>query len=138
MHEERVFWWMLVAGLTLLGPPHAEAQIPAEQRLMIFGGADHDVYLGCLSCLPTAPDSVYNTIGKYGSEISPSSVRNPISLYGNAISPTSACNVLASEPPVLVDRTGKYYGELTMNELRTKRTTLKAALAWLKLACADR
>ena len=128
--------WILVGGLLAASP--ARAQIPAEQRLMIFGGADHDVYLGCLSCLPTAPDSVYNVIGKYGSEISPTSVLNHISRYGDPISPTSACNVLASEPPVLVDRTGKYYGELTMNELRTKRTTLKAALAWLRLACADR
>jgi hypothetical protein len=129
--------WMLVGGLSLMPVPRVEAQIPAEQRLMIFGGADHDVYLGCLSCLPTAPDSVFNIIGKYGSEISPSSVRNHISRYGDPISSTSACNILASEPPVLVDRTGKYYGELTMNELRTKRTTLKAALVWLKQTCAD-
>jgi hypothetical protein len=129
---------MLVGGLALFTVSRVEAQILAEQRLMIFGGADHDVYLGCLSCLPTAPDSVFNIIGKYGSEISPTSVRNHISRYGDLISPTSACNILASEPPVLVDRTGKYYGELTMNELRTKRTTLTAALAWLRLACADR
>jgi hypothetical protein len=110
----------------------------AAQKLMIFGGENHDVYLGCMSCPPWEADSVHNTVGKYGSVISPTSISNSISAYGNAISPTSACNELATAPPVLVDRKGKYYGELTLNALRTKRTTIRAANAWLDLVCSGK
>lgn len=125
----------VTVGVLLAMP--AVAQFAAGQKLMIFGGADHDVYLGCLSCPPWETDSVHNEVGQYGSEISPSSIRNPISLWGSTIAVTSACNEIASDPPVLVDKAGKYYGELTMNKVRPKRTTIKAALGWLRLACAD-
>ncbi len=116
----------------------AAADALAQQNLLIFGGENHDVYLGCLSCPPSEPDSVFNTTGKYGSVISPTSICNNLSVYGNAVSPTSACNELALAPPVLVDRAHKYYGELTLNTLRTKRTTIKAAIAWLDLVCAGK
>jgi hypothetical protein len=128
---------ILLVGFVTLGAGVASAQIVPDQKLMIFGGTDHDIYLGCLSCPQWEADSVYNAVGKYGSEISPTSIRNHISLYGSAVATTSACNEIASEPPVLVDKTGKYYGELTQNPVRAKRTTIKAALAWLKLACTE-
>ena len=50
----------------------------AQVKLMLFGGASHDVYLGCLNCSDVAPDSVHNDIGQYGSDISPQSIFNDI------------------------------------------------------------
>jgi hypothetical protein len=50
----------------------------AQVKLMLFGSAGHDVYLGCLNCSDVAPDSVHNDIGQYGSDISPQSIFNDI------------------------------------------------------------
>jgi hypothetical protein len=38
-----------------------------QQKLMLFGGAGHRSYLGCLSCNEIASDSVLNAYGNFGS-----------------------------------------------------------------------
>jgi hypothetical protein len=84
-------------------------------KLMIFGGQDHKTYLGCLNCSEYAADSVLNKYGRNGSEYSSDSIWNHYSQYGSQYSNEGACNPYASDPPVIVDEEGKYYGRLTLN-----------------------
>src|SRR5713226_4729661 len=82
-------------------------------KLMIFGGLDHKTYLGCLSCNEYATDSVFNSYGSNGSPYSSESIWNQYSEFGSRYSTYSACNPYASDPPVIVDHDGAYYGRLT-------------------------
>src|SRR5689334_20529811 len=50
-----------------------------QAKLMIFGGAGHRVYLGCLNCSEYAADSVRNTYGTHGSAYSAESIFNHFS-----------------------------------------------------------
>lgn len=84
-------------------------------KLMIFGGSDHKVYLGCLSCSEYAADSVSNKFGTNGSPYSNESIWNRFGDYGSKYSSESACNPYADDPPVIVDQNGKYYGRLSLN-----------------------
>lgn len=104
----------------------------AQVKLMLFGGASHNVYLGCLNCSDVAPDSVHNDIGRYGSDISPQSIFNDIGQYGSDISSESPCNDTASDPPVIVDQNGGFYGYLTLNDTHSNAVTDQNILAWLK------
>ncbi len=99
---------------------------------MLFGGSNHDVYLGCFNCSDIASGSIHNDIGKYGSDISSSSIFNDIGKYGSDISEYSPCNDIASNPPVLVDEAGAFYGYLTLNYIKAKAITDPDILAWLK------
>jgi hypothetical protein len=104
----------------------------AEKKIMVFGGANHNVYLGCFNCSDITSDSVHNDIGKFGSDISSTSIFNDISLYGSDISQYSPCNDIASNPPVLVDEDGSFFGYLTLNDIKSKAITDPDILAWLK------
>ncbi|MGA7778573.1 MAG: hypothetical protein WCA85_12815 [Paraburkholderia sp.] len=110
----------------------ASGMAQAQVKLMLFGGASHDVYLGCLNCSDLAADSVQNDIGQYGSDISPQSIFNDIGQYGSDISSESPCNDMASDPPVIVDQNGGFYGYLTLNDSHPKAVTDQNILAWLK------
>ncbi len=123
----------------LMGAAGAAKALSRTQRgnILLFGDTNNRVFLGCFSCNEVDPDSVFNTVGKYGSAISPTSIKNRIAKYGSSISPYSACNELASHPPVVVDEKGNYYGELTINRLRTKRVTEPKVMAWLTAFCAS-
>lgn len=128
----------LIAAFLLLSLA-ANAQVIRQsqgRKIMIFGGADHDVYLGCLSCTEFASDAVVNTFSPYGSSFSLTSIFNSFSPYGSSFAVTGACNSFGSTPPIIVDSRGSYYGELTMNEARAKRTKSKIVLAWLTGVCA--
>src|SRR5437868_12034075 len=52
-------------------------------KLLIFGGANHEVYLGCL-CDGRNPESVFNLAGEYGSARSTTSMRNKRAAYGSS------------------------------------------------------
>jgi hypothetical protein len=88
---------------------------PTAAKMMVFGGPDHQVYLGCLSCSDVAPDSIFNSVGPHGSRIATESIWNGIQQFGSRISPYSACNPLAKDPPIIVDQEGTAYGRLTVN-----------------------
>lgn len=87
-----------------------------QQKLMLFGGEGHKVYLGCLSCSEYSTDSVFNQYGTFGSPYSSTSIWNHYSEYGSAYSSRGACNPYANDPPVIVDLDGNFYGRLTLNE----------------------
>jgi hypothetical protein len=90
-------------------------------KLMIFGGLDHKTYLGCLNCNEYASDSIFNSYGNSGSPYSSQSIWNHFSEYGSPYSTYSACNPFGSDPPVIVDQNGTFYGRLTLNEYHPQR-----------------
>jgi hypothetical protein len=100
-------------------------------KLMIFGGLDHKTYLGCLSCNEYASDSVFNSYGSNGSPYSSQSIWNHYSEFGSPYSTYSACNPYASDPPVIVDQNGSYYGRLTVNEYHLQRAAGAKYYGWL-------
>jgi hypothetical protein len=100
-------------------------------KLMIFGGLDHKTYLGCLSCNEYAFDSVFNSYGSNGSPYSGESIWNHYSEFGSPYSTYGACNPYASDPPVIVDQSGAYYGRLTVNQYHPQRGAGGKYYVWL-------
>ena len=93
------------------------------------------MYLGCLNCSEYASDSVFNNYGSYGSEYSSRSVHNSYSQYGSPYSAHSPCNPYASNPPVVVDKDGNFYGYLTLNQYKSGAMTDARIIVWLKGVC---
>ena len=94
----------------------ASAQIGSPE-ILIFGGYNRDEFLGCYSCGDYDSDSVWNRYSTHGW----SNRYGTWSRYGphkSRYSSTSACSPYASSPPVLVDRRGNYYGELSVSRTR--------------------
>ena len=108
----------------------------ADPALLLYGGKDNKIFLGCLNCGKFDPNSVHNEFSEYGSTFSSTSIRNKFSDYGSAFSDYSACNVYASHPPVIVDKDGKYYGKLTINRF-ADQTRYRAAVDWISAVCAS-
>jgi hypothetical protein len=108
--------------------------VSGSSKLMLFGGAEHKTYLGCLSCPEYAADSVSNTIGQNGSSYSQTSVWNHFSQFGSAFSAYSVCNHHASDPPVIVDQDGAYSGRLTLNRFHPQIGSGTRLIPWLENA----
>jgi hypothetical protein len=102
------------------------------QDLQIYGGESHDVYLGCLNCNQYDPNSIWNSFGKYGSQYNSNSVWNQFGTYGSEYSKYSPWNLYATDPPVIVDKDGAFYGYLTVNEYADKRAKFELALTVCK------
>lgn len=85
------------------------------QSLLIFGGVDHDVFLGVLNASNMDSSSIWNAYGNYGNIYNATSIWNSYGTYGSEYSSTSPFNSYASNPPVVVDRSGNFYGYLTLN-----------------------
>jgi hypothetical protein len=100
----------------------------SAQAFLIFGGKNHDVYLGCLNCNKYDDSSIWNNYGDYGSKYNDKCIWNKYGDYGGKYSDYSPFNKYASYPPVLVDGDGNFYGYFTANENASKRTTNKLAL----------
>ncbi len=122
-------WQALGQGLAPV-PPAPDGY--NTHKLMIFGGLGHKTYLGCLSCNEYATDSVFNKYGTHGSEYSNESIFNSYSEYGSAYSNYSACNAYATDPPVIVDEEGSFYGRLTTNHYHSQATKEENLLTWLE------
>jgi hypothetical protein len=110
----------LVALLLVASAPAIAAE------LLLFGGASHDVFLGCLNCSEHDSGSVCNKYGDNGSKYSGMSIWNKYGNFGSKYSDTSPWNKYASNPPVVVDRQGGFYGYMTANKYMDKRTRFKA------------
>ncbi len=108
---------------------------PATYKLLIFGGASHEVYLGCM-CDGHDPESVFNLAGEFGSDVSQNSMRNKFAPYGSNNEDTSACNTAATHPPSLVASDGKSLGLLTLNTALKKRITTPSVADWLARMCS--
>ena len=98
------------------------------QHLHIYGGKNHDVYLGCLTCNDYSSESIWNEYSKYGNEYNSNSIWNEYGTYGNEYSQYSPWNKYGSNPPVIVDKDGNFYGYFTRNEYKGKRADFDLAL----------
>jgi hypothetical protein len=115
----------------LLTPLPLASQTP---QLLLFGDREHNTFLGCLNCNPLDGTSVCNRFGSFGSQFSATSIWNQLSPYGSQFSPRSPWNRFASEPPVIVDRDGGFYGYFTANQFYPKRTAIPFFLGLLNNA----
>jgi len=128
--------WFLSAVLAFAATtscPSLHAQ--ASTALLLFGGLNHKTFLGCLNCSEYSADSVLNPYGHYGSPYSSQSIFNKYSQYGSRYSPYGACNPYATDPPVIVDNDGNYYGRLTLNKYHRQIGIGTKLLGWLASIC---
>lgn len=119
----------LLIGLGSLGAAHAQ-----NVALLLFGGQGHKTFLGCLNCGKYDSGSVCNKYGEFGSKYSTTSIWNKYGEYGSKYSNLSPWNKYASEPPVIVDREGGFYGYLTANQYHAQRTRIRGLLMLTNLA----
>lgn len=120
---------------TAAGLNAASAAGSGSGPLLLFGGEGHKTFLGCLTCSKYDRNSVLNSYGSFGSPYGATSILNPYGNFGSAYSTYSPCNPYASDPPVIVDGTGKYYGRLTVNQYRSDAAKTTALIAWLTSIC---
>lgn len=118
--------------LILLAFTVASGTSHAKKKIMLLGGHDHDVYLGCINCSYTEPGSIHNDIGSFGSDIASTSIFNHMGQYGSDTSQYSPCNDIAWHPPVIVDEDGGFYGYLTLNDMIPHAIDDPDIVAWLK------
>jgi hypothetical protein len=105
-----------------------------DDDLLVFGGASHEVFLGCL-CDEERADSVFNLAGEHGSDLAPASIRNKFGPYGSNHDDTSACNPTAKRPPIVVASSGKSLGLLTINGQLKRRLEAPSLVDWLGRMC---
>lgn len=98
-----------------------QAFFSCGQILYIFGGEEHDVYLGRLNANDFDSESIWNEYSKYGNKFSNNSIWNEYGVYGNEYSQYSPFNEYASYPPVIVDIKGNFYGYFTIDKYKNDR-----------------
>ncbi len=133
------FWQGVAQGLadTTPSPTRTESSgLPATPELLLFGGEGHKTFLGCLNCNKFDSASVANQFGTHGNKYNAESIFNSFGEFGSKYSNYSPCNSYASDPPVIVDREGNYYGRLSVNRYNQSRNT--AINAWIGGVCAAR
>ena len=94
-------------------------------------------YLGCLSCSQYDMDSVFNQYGSHGSRYQTDSIFNPYGELGSKYSNYGACSPYATDPPVIVDGSGTFFGKLTVNRYGTQGASAEW-VAWIGGVCAGR
>ena len=104
-------------------PAHAQ-----RSALVIYGGANQDTYLGCLTCIRFNPESVCRAGGRYGSHLSPQSIWNQSGTFGGQFSPYSPWNPFAKNPPVVLDKAGNRYGLFWVNTPQRYRVDIRRLL----------
>ena len=92
------------------------------QKLMLFGGENHDVYLGCLTCTQYHSESVWNESGINGTKLNNLSIWSEFSDFGNEFSNLSPWNEYGTAPPKIIDENGGFYGYFTRNPYFNQRT----------------
>lgn len=106
--------------------------ITIGQTLHLYGGQNHDVYLGCLNCDSYNSNSIWNEYGTYGNSYNSKSIWNEYGTYGNEYNSYSPWNEYSNSPPVVVDKEGNFYGYFTLNEYKSKRADFGLALTIYK------
>lgn len=98
------------------------------QNMHLYGGQNHDEYLGCLNCNSYDKNSIWNEYGTYGNKYSSKSIWNAYGTYGSEYSSNSPWNAYGGYPPVVVDSEGNFYGYFTVNEYKAQRAEFYSAL----------
>jgi len=102
-----------------------------SKKLMLFGGENNKEYLGCVNCSEFSTESILNEYGLYGSKYSATSIWNKYGTYGSKYSQYSPWNTYASNPPIIVDEDGGFYGYFTVNKYYPRRITIQSILKLL-------
>ncbi len=130
-------------GNPCVEPPRLEAD-PSSPffagegvKLMLFGGIEHNAYLGCLSCYSTHRESIFNVAGPFSATTGNASLMSRDGLFGKSSGPYSPCSPYAQFPPVMVDQTGKFWGYLTTGSTKPGRNTSESVVAWLRTFCNE-
>jgi hypothetical protein len=105
------------------------------EKLSLFGGPGRRTYLGCLWCPYYDPDSLSNPNGRFRSE-SAKSVFNTSGVFGSPTSNYSPCNRHATDPPVLLTRSGISLGRLTVNTDIPDAVQVESIRTWIAGVCA--
>jgi hypothetical protein len=103
-----------------------------SQTLHLYGGKNHDVYLGCLNCDKYNSNSIWNSYGTYGSKYNSISIWNSYGTYGSKYNSSSPWNSYSNDPPVVVDKDGNFYGYFTLNAYKNNRAEFGLALTIYK------
>jgi hypothetical protein len=118
----------LAASLLLvLGAQPARA---TTNRVLLFGGAEQQDFLGCLTCDASEPYSIWNPGTEYGSPTHPLSIWNREGRYGSEASPWSPWSRRPKSVPVVVDRAGNVCGNFAVDRTFPGRVT-DGYLVWL-------
>ena len=104
----------------------------SAQTLHLYGGDNDDVYLGCLNCDSYNSNSIWNEYGTYGSSYNSKSIWNEYGTYGSEYNSNCPWNEYGTNPPVVVDKQGNFYGYFTVNEYNSKRADFNLALTIYK------
>ena len=122
------------------GRPRQQVQpqtpAPAPTALLVYGGEGNRTFLGCLNCGEYDANSVRNQYGPHGSPYAAESITNKYGEFGSPYSPTSACNPYGSDPPIVVDAQGGFYGRLSANRYAPNRLSNTSMNGWLEAMCA--
>ncbi|WP_083488135.1 hypothetical protein [Stenotrophomonas koreensis] len=103
----------------------AATQSVSAQELLLFGGRNNDTFLGCATCSKYDSGSICNKYGDFGSRYSDSSIWNRYGTFGSKYNSDSPWNKYSSDPPVVVDRDGNFYGYFTSNKHHQNRTRVR-------------
>lgn len=87
-----------------------------SQALFLYGGKNHDVFLGCLNCPSYDSKSIWCAYGDYGSTYGAKSIWTSYGEFGSTYSSYSPWTTYADKPPVIIDKDGNFYGYLTINK----------------------
>lgn len=98
-----------------------------SQTLNLYGGKNHDVYLGCLNCNDYDVNSIWNEYGTYGNSYALNSIWNEYGTYGSEYSSYSPFNAYTLNPPVVVDKQGNFYGYFTINSYNSQQANFGLA-----------
>lgn len=84
--------------------------------LLLYGGENHELFLGCLNCSKYDSSSIWNKYGEHGSKYNSDSIWNKHGTYGSKFNTFSPWNKYSTESPVIVDPDGNFYGNFTLNK----------------------
>ena len=96
--------------------------------LYIYGGSGHKDFLGVINGSKSGQYSIWNALGTYGNKFQTNSIWNQYGQYGSQFSNYSPFNQFATEPPVIVDSNGNFYGYFTINQTLNNRATFSLAV----------
>ena len=88
-------------------------------------------FLGKITRNSADRDSITNTVGPYGSEVSSTSIFNSVGKYGSEVSSSSPFNSVASTPPRIF-KGDKFVCYLTVNTVKQPRVDPHLLEGWLK------
>lgn len=99
----------------------------SNTELLIYGGENNRTFLGCINCSDSGSDSIWNLYSGFGSEHDANSIWNEHGEFSGIHGKYSPFNKYSSNPPILVDRQGNFYGYFTADEKYNNRTKYNLA-----------